>query len=299
MPRIRYSEQRLSARTLERIAQANEIIGEYNARGFALTLRQLYYQFVARDLIPNTLRSYKRLGDAIVNGRMCGLIDWDAIIDRTRGLRGLAHWERPAEIVAGSAAQFRVDRWANQKHRPEIWIEKDALVGVIERVCAALDVPYFSCRGYGSISEMWSAASRLRFHLDGGQTPIIFHFGDHDPSGLDMTRCIGDQLEVFGIPATSVEVRRLALNRDQVRQYNPPANPAKQTDSRFKAYARKHGRESWELDALDPSVLETLIRGQVEALIDREAWDRSQASIDKGRAQLTKVAEKMRGWAWS
>lgn len=289
MPFIEYVKKNFSAGSLAIIEQANAIIEEYQAQGFDLTLRQLYYQFVARDIIPNKDSEYKRLGSIINDARLAGLVDWDTIQDRTRSLRSLSHWESPEEIIAAVAAQYRRDLWATQPYRPEVWIEKDALVGVIEGVCNELDVPYFSCRGYTSQSEMWGAGQRLDGHLTGDQTPIIFHLGDHDPSGIDMTRDIEDRLALF---MGGTEMRRLALNMDQVRQYTPPPNPAKITDSRFVNYVRIHGRESWELDALEPQVLADLIRDAVTGIRDEAAWSAAVAESDIEQAQLKRVAER-------
>lgn len=290
MPRIVYVAKDLRPETLGVVDAANFIIEEYEGQGFALTLRQLYYQFVARDLLPNTERSYKRLGQIVNDARMAGLIDWDAIEDRTRWLRESAHWESPGEIVEACAEQYRVDRWANQKYRPEVWIEKDALVGVIEGVCAQLDVPYFSCRGYVSQSEQWRAGQRHAAWIEAGQKPVVFHLGDHDPSGIDMTRDNDERLGLFG---GGTWVRRLALNMDQVEEFNPPPNPAKLTDARARAYVRRYGRESWELDALEPQMLARLIRANVESLIDRRAWDESAEMERWGRARLGQVVDQL------
>lgn len=292
MPRICYS--RATKTRLEKsdrlavVNQANAIIAEYLAQGFQLTLRQLYYQFVSRDLIANKQAEYKRLGDIIVDGRMAGLIDWTAIVDRTRNLESLAHWDDPADIVTAVSQQFRVDKWARQPHRVEVWIEKDALIGVIENVCNELDVPYFSCRGYTSISEVWSAGQRLKRYRHEGQTPVVLHFGDHDPSGIDMTRDITDRLSLF--MGGRMEIRRLALNMDQVTQYDPPPNPAKLTDSRAAGYVQLYGDESWELDALEPSVLADLIRAEVASLQDAGAWEDAEAEEAEGRKQLGDIA---------
>jgi hypothetical protein len=281
---------RKNAERMAMITHATTIIEDYQAQGFTLTLRQLYYQFVSRDLIPNRQTEYKRLGDIIVEGRMAGLVDWTAIIDRTRNLETLAHWDDVPDIVDAISQQFRVDKWQDQPNRVEVWIEKDALVGVIQDVCEELDVPYFSCRGYTSISEVWSASQRLlRYKRKADQTPIILHFGDHDPSGIDMTRDIRDRLRTFGL---SLELRRLALNRDQIDQYHPPPNPAKTTDSRYAGYIALHGTESWELDALEPQVLAALIRDEITELIDTDKWDAQQERIDAGRAQLAKIADR-------
>lgn len=290
MPKRCYVNRNFSPESLRLIEQANTIIEDYQAQGYSLTLRQLYYQFVSRDLIPNKVTEYKRLGSIVNDARLAGLIDWLAIEDRTRNLSSPSHWDSPAAIVATCAEQFQVDLWSDQPHRVEVWIEKEALAGVFERACDTLRVPFFSCRGYTSQSEMWGAAMRMRKWSRGGQTPIILHFGDHDPSGIDMTRDIRERLALFG---ADLEVNRLALNMDQITEYDPPPNPAKETDSRFRGYLREYGDESWELDALEPSVLAGLVRDAVSNLIDWDRFDARTAEEDHHRTLLKAVS---RNW---
>lgn len=288
MPKIRYVDRSFSEASLAVVRQANQIIDAYAAQGYILTLRQLYYQFVARDLLPNKQTEYKRLGSIVNDGRLAGLIDWEAIEDRTRNLEALPHWDGPDQIVHACASQFRYDRWEDQRYRVEVWIEKEALAGVFQRICNKLDVPYLSCRGYASQSEMWRAAQRLNAHYRNGQKTLILHFGDHDPSGVDMTRDIRDRLGIFGC---KVEVNRIALNMDQVDQYQPPPNPAKVTDSRATGYIREFGHESWELDALEPAVLEDLVRTEVQKVIDQTAWDERAQEEKDARQWLGSIAE--------
>ena len=284
----RYKHFNFRSTTLDLIQKVNDILAEYEAQGFAdLTLRQVYYQLVARDEIPNQVREYDRLGMTIGKARLAGLIDWLKITDRTRYLRSLDHWSSPAEILKASAEQYRVDKWARQIYRPEVWIEKDALVGVIAGVCDELDVPYFSCRGYTSLSEMWLAGQRLQKYIRKGQRPLIFHFGDHDPSGIDMTRDIRERLEMF---MGGTEVERLALNFIQIQLFNPPPNPAKETDSRFGAYSSEFGDESWELDALEPTALASLIRDNIERYRDDDLWEEAELEEKEARSSLLKVA---------
>lgn len=292
MPKIAYIERTFSAGSHALIDKANAIITEYQAQGFDLTLRQLYYQFVARGFIANKQTEYKRLGSVINDARLAGLIDWNAIEDRTRNLRAVSHWDTPADIIASAAASFRVDKWAKQDVRPEVWIEKDALTGVIEGVCRELDVPYFSCRGYTSQSEMWSAAMRFRAYAIAGQDSHIFHFGDHDPSGMDMSRDIEDCIRLFlGSRSGQFEFTRLALLNDQIEQYDPPPNPAKLTDSRAEGYIREYGDESWELDALEPSVIADLIRDAIEPLKDPEVWAQTVEEEESDRKRLALASE--------
>jgi hypothetical protein len=191
-------------------------------------------------------------------------------------------------MVDAVAEQYLTDKWASQSFRPEVWIEKDALVGVFEQVCNSLDVPFFSCRGYSSDSEMWSAAQRLIAWKRNGQTPIIFHFGDHDPSGTDMTRDIFDRLAMFsGFP---LQVERLALNMPQIEKLKPPPNPAKLSDSRAIEYVKKFGSNSWELDALNPDILSNLAAANIESLIDQKTWTEAEEIEKAERRVLQKIS---------
>lgn len=289
MPVIAYIDKTFTLKSLAVIAKANEICADYQRQGFDLTLRQLYYQFVARGLLPNKDTEYKRLGQIINDARLAGLLDWRYIVDRTRNLRDLAHWQTPGGVLDSAAYGYRTDRWASQPYRVEVWIEKDALVGVIAGVCNRLDVPFFSCRGYTSQSELWGAAQRLIRHGKDGQDTVVIHLGDHDPSGIDMTRDIGDRLALFGAGAT---VRRIALNMDQVRHYQPPPNPAKLTDARATGYIARHGDQSWELDALDPATLDALIDATIREYRDDTLWDRDTAAMETDRDLLTSVARR-------
>lgn len=309
MPCIAYTNKRFRKSSLKIIEDANKIISDYMGQGFpSPTLRQLYYRFIALDLFPeswihleynlkkgldpntkNTEKNYGRLGDLISEARLAGLIDWNVIEDRHRHLESRSHWDSPAEIIEAVANQYHRDLWANQPYRPVVFIEKDALVGVFEGICEELDVPYLACKGYVSQSMMWRSAQRMIGYERDGQTPIVFHFGDHDPSGLDMTRDMQDRLVMFGC---SAEVKRLALNMDQIKQYNPPPNPAKVTDSRFEAYSDLYGDESWELDALEPAVMIDLARTNIEAMIDRDAWDETTDRLETEKGQLQAVSDK-------
>lgn len=269
------------------INSANEILEEYSASGYRLTLRQLYYQFVARGILANTQKNYKNLGSIVNDARLAGLIDWRHLEDRTRNLQSISWWDNPQQILNASASQFRVNLWENQPCYVEVWVEKEALAGVIERACQTYRLPFFSCRGYVSQSEMYDAANRFKEHTSAGRDVIILHLGDHDPSGIDMSRDIKARLTVFN---ANVSLRRLALNMDQIEQYNPPPNPAKVTDSRFADYESLYGNESWELDALEPTVLDNLINAEVKEVLDRGEWARMERIEKKHKADLAKVA---------
>lgn len=273
------------------IDQCNVIIEQYEAQGYRMTLRQLYYQLVSRDVIPNTLRSYNRLSETVNAARLAGEIDWDAIEDRTRALHGTHHLSQPEDAILSAALTYRIDKWDDQKNRVEIWYEKDALQGVFARVCAELDIDHFSCRGYTSQTAMKDAADRHLSYIKGGQTPVLLHFGDHDPSGIDMTRDVRERLEMLSW-GEYIEVDRLALNMDQVHKYKPPPNPAKETDSRHAGYVKLYGPSSWELDALEPPVLAKLVEEAVKTVRNEELWLAAVAKENAEREALREMSDK-------
>lgn len=288
--KICYVEKRFHGASRNLIDTANNIIETYKADGYDLTLRQLYYQFVSRDIIPNQQREYDRLGSVINDARLAGLVDWNSIVDRTREYERMSHWDSPGHLIHSAARQYHIDTRSTQEDYVEVWVEKDALAGVIEHACKPLDVGFLSCRGYVSQSTMWAAAQRFT-GMESGYVTHIIHLGDHDPSGIDMTRDIRERMKMFG---STVEVHRIALTMDQVETYNPPPNPAKMTDSRYESYAREYGDESWELDALDPSVLNELITNNILAHTVVEAREILIDRQEEQRAKLYEVAEKLR-----
>jgi hypothetical protein len=277
------------AATLRVIEQANSIIAEYAEQNFILTLRQLFYQFVARALIANLFKEYKRLGTIIRDARDGGLIDWDAIEDRTREVHTHSFWGSPSGIIGEDAHVYREDLWAGQVYRPEVWIEKNALIGVIESICTALRVPYFATIGNNSQTLQYQAGKRFKRYFDQGLIPVVLHLADHDPNGIDMTRDVRERLALYA--RQEVEVRRIALTLEQVRQYNPPPNFAKDSDTRTSGYRDHFGTdECWELDALSPTVISELIRAEIEGLIDQRRWNAARAKERQGRELLAAVA---------
>lgn len=300
--RIAYEPNTMRAGTLAVAERAAQIAEDYNRQGYDLTLRQLYYQFVARGLTAdwptgaNTERSYKRLGTIVDKARMCGIIDWYHITDRTRSADSNPHWDSPGDIIDSAARGYTIDKWDDQRTRVELWVEKEALAGIVGQVARQRDCTYMACRGYMSSSAMWRAARRLGLLIQGGQDVVVLHLGDHDPSGIDMSRDNFDRLRTFiahdrgDWAAEQLEFRRIALNMAQVQQYQPPPNPAKMTDSRAEGYVELHGYESWELDALPPDVLVDLMNTHIDREVDPYAFERLAQREQDERNRLTLAA---------
>ena len=290
MPKICYLPYRPQKKTRKILEQVKEIAEEYAEQDLDLTKRQVFYQFVSRGLGPNTAKFLGSLYRAIKLALLGGMIDWYHIVDRSRNLVKPSHWESPKELVEIAARTFRLDRWKGQEYRPEIWVEKDALVGVIEEVCEELDVPYFACNGDPSDTEVWAAAQRCRYWGVEGYQPIVFSLVDHDPRGNNMTKNLTYKMDLF---QSGAEVKRLALNLDQVEYHNLLPNPVKETDNLYEEYCEEFGPECWELDALPTDVLVELIREAVEGIRDEKTWKKVIRKEKRMRKQLKEIADNL------
>jgi len=271
--KIKFRDWSPNVTTMERVTRMNLILAEYKGR---VSVRQLYYRLVAAGAIPNNDKEYGHVQDLVTKARYAGLIDWDAIEDRNREPSKPQDWGGGRQILDSAAGNFRLDRWATQPFYVELWVEKAALAGVLAPISSDYHIVLMVNRGYSSASAMKESADRIRAcsrptkEQSNGKRPVVLYVGDHDPSGEDMVRDIGDRLREFGCPSW-LDVRKLALTMDQVEQYNPPPNPAKLSDSRAADYIAKFGEHSWEVDALPPDALDLLIRQAVSSYIDKAA----------------------------
>lgn len=280
-----------------RIAVCNEIIAEYQEQGLRLTLRQLYYQLVSRNVIANVEKEYKNLGNLISDARLAGLIDWDAIEDRIREPIQWAEYSDMRELLSETVETYRLPRWAGQKNYVELWIEKSALAGVLQPLASKYHVTLMVNRGYSSSSAMYDGAQRFLAQQEEGKTLILFYLGDHDPSGEDMVRDIEDRMQRFGLHDLRLE--KLALTMQQVRHYKLPNNPAKIADSRAKKYIAQHGRHCWEVDALNPRILTETVESAFQAVTDVKKMDkiikREQTEIAALKAEIPRIMKRLQG----
>lgn len=278
------------ASSLNMLQKVNAILREYEAQGYQLSLRQLYYQLVARDIIENSVRSYKNVGRLISDARQAGLIDWNMIEDRNRNTIFYSHFRDPGHVIRSAIGWFQTDKWLEQPWHIEVMVEKDALSGVLEPVCRDLDIRLTANKGYSSSSMMYFIGKRLRNKWHDGKEILVIYLGDHDPSGIDMTRDIEERLQMYSM-LPEIKVLRLALNMDQVESWNPPENPAKTTDSRFDKYLAEFGESSWELDAVEPRTLADLVIGAVKEHRDERIWTRSIMRESEMKLVLEDFAE--------
>ena len=287
MARQAFKLARFRPKSIGLIAECNQIITAYQAQDLQLTLRQLYYQLVVRNTIRNTEREYKNLGRLISEARLAGQVDWSAIEDRIRIPKEPAQWQSPASIIDASVRSYKLPRWADQPYHVELWVEKDALAGVLQPIATRRHIILMVNRGYSSQSAMYDTYARIEAALDYQKDAVILYLGDLDPSGEDMVRDIDDRLNV--LYGTEVKVRKLAITMDQVQQYSPPPNPAKMSDSRAAKFVDRFGFESYEVDALPPEVLTQIIDDAIDDYEDPELMEAVKAQEDQDKALLREL----------
>jgi len=277
----------------ELIAKVNKILSEYS---IALTLRQIYYRLLPD--IPNTRASYTALSSQLVKARERGEVDPDKLEDRSRGvIKDERNYYSNIDSFIDSQINFENisnyydrDRWDGQEYYIEVWVEKDALSQVISNIAGEWRITTAPSRGYSSFSYLKDAVRRFNNASMDGKKCIILHFTDHDPSGLDMTRDLGERLNTYS--EYPIEVKRIALTHSQVKQFKLPPNPTKMADSRSPYYVQQFGNVCWELDALPPDELEELVRDAILEYLDEEKWEAKEKEIEDERDAIDKVFDK-------
>ena len=269
---------------LEKIVK---VVDDYQKQGYRMTLRQLFYQLVTKNILENKESQYKKLSTLLKDARMSGLIDWDVIEDRIRVPAMPNQFEDLSDLVQTAISAYRLDRWENQEYYVEVWVEKDALYGILEPITRKYHVHLLVNRGYSSTSALHESVLKIKEQQQYKEC-VVLYMGDHDPSGMNMVQDIRDRFQDFGCCAT---VEPLALTMDQIEQYNLPSNPAKMSDPRSKEYVKEFGKISWELDALNPDVLSELISSNIEKRLDADEYQRVIDRENEEKLELVRVSE--------
>ncbi len=270
--KIKFREIKLSPSNKKKLERINVILEKYMGQGYQLTLRQLYYRLVIENAIPNKANEYKKLMHLLGEGRMAGIVDWDAIEDRVRSPYLPYHVDHRDEVIKEAAEFFKLDRQKGQPNYIELWVEKDAISNILKPRTALYGIRLMVNRGYSSTSAMYESFKRIERAIKRGQNCHIIYLGDHDPSGLHMShKDIPDRLnEAFG---TEVAIKHIGITKKQIEQFELPPNPAKITDPRAGWYIENHGESSWEVDALEPDELHKIINREIENLMDMDKYN--------------------------
>jgi hypothetical protein len=255
---------------------------------------------VAAGDIENTRSNYTSLSSILVKARERGEVDYKRIEDRIRetnldryALAGPQNlYDMMTRTLDYAANQYKRDPWLDQENYVEVWLEKDALSTVVSRVSTDLyQVPVAVNRGYGSFSFVRDGAERIG-SID--KSLHILYFGDFDPSGEDMVRDLQKRIVRYSQGERLVRVHKIALTKEQIRQYDIPESLAKPDDTRTKAFIAKHGSKTAELDAIAPNDLQDMVKTAIEEYIDPKKWQESNDKSTEDKQQIRKKLDAMK-----
>jgi hypothetical protein len=253
-----------------------------------MTVRQVYYQLVSRQVLENSRSQYQAVSNLLVEARKEGTIPWNWVEDRLRRPRHVPMWGGLREFAETARQAYRRDVWATQPQYLEVWLEKDALSGIFEDALESYGVTLNVGRGYDGWDSIHNAAARFS---DGAGVTVLY-FGDFDPSGEDMVRSLRDRLAFFGCKPTIVKV---ALAEEDVRRYSLPPDFTKATDTRRAAFVAKYGDVAVELDALPIAVLRARLLEEVETRMDLEALSAVHDAERSDRQRLVAALTSVTG----
>jgi hypothetical protein len=268
------------------LSAINEILG---GEQYQITVRHLFYRLVSKNLVEKTEAAYKTLVWHLSKWRRDDEIAWSAFSDSTRRFLCYQTYADLAEALSDIRHSYRLDRWAAQDNYCEVWIEKDAMADLVERLTSRYDVSVLVCKGFPSLTALYEASVRFEERIDQGKEVTLFHLGDCDPSGESATEAVTQSLDsAFGCDVT---VERLAITPEQIAELNLPTRPTKRSDSRSH---RWNGQGCVEIDAIRPSDLERILEDAIQPLIDQDAWDETEEQEEKDLTGLDRLLKRSR-----
>lgn len=267
-----------------------------------MTVRQVFYQATVRGLVDKTEAGYKVVQTDLVQMRRNGFLFWDSsgdsewlklpydwLADNTRWQRKPRTFDGVEQALQATAQLYRKALWADADCYVEVWLEKDALSGVIYPLTAEFDVPLMVARGYASLSFLHTAAEYIG-ELD--VPAYIYHLGDFDPSGVNAGEKIEQTLREMA-PEAEIYFQRLGVTEDQILQWALPTRPTKKSDSRAKGF----GDISVELDAIEPGQLRALVRHAIEQHLPPEKFNVLKVAEESERSLIGRLVANIGGSA--
>jgi hypothetical protein len=253
--------------------------------GKPMTVRQVFYQATVRGIVEKVETGYSKVQVDLTKMRRDATLPYDWLADNTRWQRKPRTFDSVEQALQDTAALYRKSLWRDADCYVEVWLEKDALSGVILPITATFDVPLMVARGYASLSFLYSAAE----HISALDVPaFIYHLGDFDPSGVNAGEKIEATLHELA-PDAEIIFERLAVTRAQIRDWRLPTRPTKKSDTRAKGF----GKISVELDAIDPNDLRDLVQQAIERHLPSQQYEVLKAAEESERKLIRKLVRQV------
>src|SRR5262245_11394257 len=250
-----------------------------------MTVRQVFYQATVRGLVEKAESGYGKVQTDLTVMRRAGELPYNWLADNTRWQRKPRTFNSIDDALRNTAACYRKALSNEADSYVEIWLEKDALAGVVYPVTSMYDVPLMVARGYASLSFLYSAAEAIN-ELD--VPAYIYHLGDFDPSGVNAGEKIEETLRELA-PNAEIAFERVAVTPKQIADWDLPTRPTKASDTRAKSF----GAISVELDAIEPNRLRSLVQETIELHLPADQFAVLKAAENSERDIITRLVGKI------
>ena len=262
----------------------------FNAVGTVLTsygndrisIRHLCYRLAGAGIIPKTERAFGQLGEHLVTWRKQGLIPFGRFVDATRWYHGSTTFDNAADALEDSISGYRKNLWRTQPFHVEVWVEKEAVASIVVPVADSWGIKTFVCRGFTSLTSTWEAAEIFKQALSNGKEPIILYLGDYDESGVWCGTTIQNHFKLHGLDG-QVEFVRVAINQEQIHQFNLPTRPPKERKG------SKWVDRCVEIDTLSSAQIRELLENEITSSIESEEWNRLRVIEQAEQETLEKI----------
>jgi hypothetical protein len=218
--------------TKAEVEERREALLEIIDAGRPMTVRQVFYQATVRGIVEKAESGYGKVQTDLTLMRRAGDLPYNWLADNTRWQRKPRTFSSVEQALQDTARFYRKSLWDSADCYVEIWLEKDALAGVILPVTSAYDVPLMVARGYASLSFLYSAAEFINtLHVP----TYVYHLGDFDPSGVNAGEKIEETLCEMA-PDADITFERIAVTEEQIADWDLPTRPTKKSDTRSKTF---------------------------------------------------------------
>ena len=266
------------------------IVAILKAETDQITIRHLFYRLTGQHIIPKTEPAYKGLCSHLSKWRRSGEVEWSAFADNTRWHIKQHTYSGVDDALRNTVQNYRRDLWDTQPYYIETWVEKDAMASIVSGTANQWGVPVFVCRGFASLSSLYSAAATFRTATEAGKKVIIYHLGDHDPSGVaageSILKAFRDDFHV------DLQFTRIAVTPEQIERLSLPTRPTKKTDTRARNWGG--GDECVELDSMPPAEIRKIVQKSIVQHIDAGEWKALQETEALEKQTMSDFLDKWR-----
>lgn len=256
----------------------------------ALNVRGLCYVLESQQVIHKTEADFDKVERLVVALRRDGTIPYDKISEGHRERHALHTYESIGQFLGTVKNGYRRDVWGTQPYHVEVWSEKNGLSNAIRPVCDTYRVPYVPTKGQPSLTLLYNSAQEM---MASEKPTRLLYVGDHDATGVNISRVIEDELHEFGV---DVILHRVAVTPEQIATYHLPTRPGKQSDNKHAAFVAAYGPACVEVDALQvvsQDLLPSLIRQAIEPLIDWDVWNETAVAEERDYTRLGSIANQV------